>query len=157
MLARRFSAMGIILFMVACEPALSGYQHAVDFYHGPVNITGGMLVPLTTASLLSHVVIAAAGEVMDLERLHREIGDSVLERLQSLSLTMSDEPLDSITASARLVDQVSSELHEKLLLRNESTKQLIVESIYRDSEGTRCGRRHLRRIGAQHSRLDTGA
>ena len=87
--------MGITLFMVACEPALSGYQHAVDFYHGLVNITGGMLVPLTTASLLSHVVIAAAGEVMDLERLHREIGDSVLERLQSLSLTMSDEPLDS--------------------------------------------------------------
>lgn len=133
-LARRLSAQGIALFVVACEPALSGYQHAVDFYHGLVAITSGLLVPLTTASLLSHVVVAAAGEVMDLERLHRELGDSVLERLHSLRLDMgTDAPVD---ATSQLVDQVAVELHEKLLLRHESTKQLIVESIYRESEGT---------------------
>ncbi|WFC95160.1 Splicing factor [Malassezia brasiliensis] len=127
-LARLMSARGIPLFVVACEPALSGYQHAVDFYQGLVTITGGLLVPLTTASLLSHVVIAAAGEVMDLDRLHREVGDAVLDRMRSLSLSMGDDP------SSALMDQVTHELHEKLLLRNESTKQLIVESIYRESE-----------------------
>lgn len=131
LLARSMSVRGIPLFVVACEPALSGYQHAVDFYQGLVAITGGMLVPLTTASLLSHVVIAAAGEVMDLERLHHEVGDAVLDRMRSLSLSMGDEQ------SSSLMDQVTHELHEKLLLRNESTKQLIVESIYRESEGTR--------------------
>ncbi|CCU97435.1 unnamed protein product [Malassezia sympodialis ATCC 42132] len=134
-LARSMSARGISLFVVACEPALSGYQHAVDFYHGLVTITSGMLVPLTTASLLSHVVVAAAGEVMDLERLHRELGDSVLERMRSLSLDMQsagDAPVAD--ATSLLVDQVSVELHERLLLRNESTKQLIVENIYRESE-----------------------
>ncbi|WFD22605.1 hypothetical protein MEQU1_001277 [Malassezia equina] len=136
-LARSMSARGIALFVVACEPALSGYQHAVDFYHGLVTITSGMLVPLTTASLLSHVVVAAAGEVMDLERLHRELGDSVLDRMRSLSLDMqnaggADAP--AVDATSKLVDQVSVELHEKLLLRNESTKQLIVENIYRESE-----------------------
>ncbi|WFD19010.1 hypothetical protein MCAP1_001223 [Malassezia caprae] len=133
-LARSMSARGIALFVVACEPALSGYQHAVDFYHGLVTITSGMLVPLTTASLLSHVVVAAAGEVMDLERLHRELGDSVLERMRSLSLDMQgagDAPPED--ATSQLIDQVSMELHEKLLLRNESTKQLIVENIYRES------------------------
>ncbi|KAI3620372.1 hypothetical protein CBS9595_002339 [Malassezia furfur] len=130
LLARSMSARGIPLFVVACEPALSGYQHAVDFYQGLVTITGGLLVPLTTASLLSHVVIAAAGEVMDLDRLHREVGDAVLDRMRSLSLSMGDDP------SSSLMDQVTHELHEKLLLRNESTKQLIVESIYRESEGT---------------------
>lgn len=128
-LARAMSARGIPLFVVACEPALSGYQHAVDFYQGLVTITGGLLVPLTTASLLSHVVIAAAGEVMDMERLHREVGDAVLDRMRSLSLSMGDD------GSSALMDQVARELHEKLLLRNESTKQLIVESIYRESEG----------------------
>lgn len=134
-LARKMSAMGIPLFVVACEPALSGYQHAVDFYHGLVSITGGMTVPLTTASLLSHVVIAAAGEVMDLDRLHRELGDSVLERMKGLSLHLDEqETNDPSSAMMRLVDQVSSELHEKLLLRNENTKQLIIESIYRESE-----------------------
>lgn len=134
-LARKMSATGIPLFIVACEPALSGYQHAVDFYHGLVSITGGMTVPLTTASLLSHVVIAAAGEVMDLDRLHRELGDSVLERMKGLSLHLDDqEATDPSSAIMRLIDQVSSELHEKLLLRNENTKQLIIESIYRESE-----------------------
>ncbi|WFD06500.1 hypothetical protein MVES1_001847 [Malassezia vespertilionis] len=134
-LARAMSAKGITLFVVACEPALSGYQHAVDFYHGLVNITGGILVPLTTASLLSHVVIAAAGEVMDLDRLHREVGDAVLERLCSLSITKGEEADTQATdPSAKIVDQIAHELHEKLLLRNESTKQLIVESIYRESE-----------------------
>ncbi|WFD30916.1 hypothetical protein MSPP1_001940 [Malassezia sp. CBS 17886] len=134
-LARRLSSMGISLFVVACEPALSGYQHAVDFYQGLVIVTAGLLVPLTTASLLSHVVIAAAGEVMDMERLHHEVGDAVLERLQSLSLDMGGgaEGAEG-AASAHLMDQVAAELHEKLLLRNESTKQLVMESIYRDSD-----------------------
>lgn len=157
-LARSMSARGIALFVVACEPALSGYQHAVDFYHGLVTITSGMLVPLTTASLLSHVVVAAAGEVMDLERLHRELGDSVLDRMRSLSLDMqnaggADAP--AVDATSQLVDQVSVELHEKLLLRNESTKQLIVENIYRESEG-RFLTAH-RRIRAQHPGVDACA
>lgn len=117
---------GIPLFMVACEPALSGYQHAADFFQGLVRITGAMLLPLTSASLLSHVIIGAAGEAMDLERLHREVGDAVAERLRSLSLN---------AGPAQSLDDVARELHEKLMLRNESTKQLHVESIYRDSEG----------------------
>lgn len=152
-LARSMSARGISLFVVACEPALSGYQHAVDFYHGLVTITSGMLVPLTTASLLSHVVVAAAGEVMDLERLHRELGDSVLERMRSLSLDMQsagDAPVAD--ATSLLVDQVSVELHERLLLRNESTKQLIVENIYRESEGMFVAAHG--RIRAQYPRVD---
>lgn len=149
-LARAMSARGIPLFVVACEPALSGYQHAVDFYHGLAAVTGGMLIPLTTASLLSHVVIAAAGEVMDMERLHREVGDAVLDRMRSLSLSKGQ----NTTETADLMDQVASELHEKLLLRNESTKQLIVESIYRDSEGTHPG---SPRIRAQHPYMEPSA
>ena len=72
---------------------------------------------------------------MDLDRLHRELGDSVLERMKGLSLHLDEqETNDPSSAIMRLVDQVSSELHEKLLLRNENTKQLIIESIYRESE-----------------------
>lgn len=126
-LARQMAAAGISLFVVACEPALAGYQHAVDFYHGLVQITSGMLVPLTTASLLAHVVVAAASEVMDMDRLHREVGDAVLERLQSLSLS------SGATDPPALIDSVARELHEKLALRNESTRQLVIENIYRES------------------------
>ncbi|PWN50387.1 vWA-like protein [Violaceomyces palustris] len=127
-LARRLAANGIPLFMVACEPALSGYHHAADFYQGLVKITGAMLVPLTTASLLSHVILGVAGEAMDMERLHREIGDAVAERLRALSLE---------GGQSNPMDDVARELHERLLLRNESTKQLYIESIYRDSEESR--------------------
>ncbi|EPQ30289.1 uncharacterized protein PFL1_02405 [Pseudozyma flocculosa PF-1] len=127
-LARRFAKAGIPLFMIACEPALSGYMNATDFYQGLVRITGAMLVPLTTASLLSHVILGLAGEAMDLDRLHREIGDAVAERLRSLSLE---------GGQSNPMDDVARELHERLLLRNENTKQLHIESIYRDSEESR--------------------
>ncbi|KAJ1034302.1 hypothetical protein NDA18_001164 [Ustilago nuda] len=127
-LARQYAKVGIPLFMIACEPALSGYQHAADFYQGLVRITGAMLVPLTTASLLSHVILGIAGEAMDLERLHREIGDAIAERIQSLSLEGGQN---------NPMDDVARELHERLLLRNENTKQLYIESIYRDTEESR--------------------
>ncbi|KDN47001.1 hypothetical protein K437DRAFT_103248 [Tilletiaria anomala UBC 951] len=140
-LARRMAALGISLFMVACEPALSGYQHAADFYQGLVRVTGGMCVPLTTASLLSHVIVAAAGEAMDMERLHRDVGDAVLERLRGLSLDQQQQQQQQSTqafaAASVTLDDVARELHEKLLLRNENTKQLYIESIYRESEESR--------------------
>lgn len=116
---------GIGLLMVACEPILSAYHYAVDFFRALVQITGGTCVPLTTASLLSHVIVAAAAEAMDLERLHRDIGEELMNRLHSLSLNPNG-------ANASL-DDIARELHSKLLLREESTKQLYIESIYNDS------------------------
>lgn len=115
--------------MVACEPALSGYNYAADFYQALVRITGAQLLPLTSASLLAHVIIGAAGEAMDLDRLHREVGDAVAERMRSMSLEGSAQGDD-------IMDEVTRELHQSLRLRNESTKQLYIESIYRESEAS---------------------
>ncbi|CEH16437.1 hypothetical protein UM01098.1 [Ceraceosorus bombacis] len=123
--ARAMAASGIPLFMVACEPALSGYQHAADFYQGLVRITGGQLLPLTTASLLAPVIIGAAGECMSLDRLHREIGDQVAQRIAQMSL---DNPAEN-----DVMDSVTRDLYNSLTLRREVTKQLIVESIYRET------------------------
>lgn len=50
-----------------------------------------------------------------MERLVREVGAAVAER---------------VVGGQESVDDVARELHEKLLLRNESTKQLFVEDIY---------------------------
>lgn len=128
-IARQMAAAGIPLFMVACEPALSGYTYAADFYQALVRITGAQLLPLTSASLLAHVIIGAAGEAMDLDRLHREVGDAVAERLRSMSLESSSGGND-------IMDEVTRELHQSLRLRNENTKQLYIESIYRESEAS---------------------
>ncbi|KAE8251076.1 hypothetical protein A4X13_0g4169 [Tilletia indica] len=139
LLARHMARLGVSLYMVACEPALSGYQYGADFFQALVRLTGGQLLPLTTASLLSHVIIAAAGEAMELERLQREIGDAVADRLRSLSIANAGSSQGGATAAVvstdeASMDDVAKELHERLLLRNESTKQIYIESIYRQSE-----------------------
>ena len=54
-----------------------------------------------------------------MERLVREVGHAVAQR---------------ILGNNESVDDVARELHEKLLLRNESTKKVVIESIYKESE-----------------------
>ena len=131
---------------MACEPALSSYsvclsgchshhtilasflfssclvQFATDFYKALVNITSGIMLPLTTADLLAHAIVGLVLENLDMERLVREVGQAVAQR---------------ILGNNESVDDVARELHEKLLLRNESTKKVVIESIYRDSDEAR--------------------
>lgn len=77
------------------------------------------MLPLTTANLLAHAIIGSVLENLDMERLIREVGQQVAER---------------ILGGNESVDDVARELHEKLLLRNENTKKLVIENIYRESE-----------------------
>ncbi|KAF7298934.1 hypothetical protein MIND_00841400 [Mycena indigotica] len=121
-LARVMASRGITLFFVACEPALSGYSYATDFYRAITNITSGLMLPLTTADLLAHAIVGSVLENLDMERLVREVGHAVAAR---------------ILGNNESVDEVARELHEKLLLRNESTKKVVIESIYKDSEESR--------------------
>ena len=80
------------------------------------------MLPLTTADLLSHAIVGSVLENLDMERLVREVGHAVAQR---------------ILGNNESVDDVARELHEKLLLRNESTKKVVIESIYKDSEEAR--------------------
>lgn len=109
----------MLQFVVACEPALSGYQFGLDFFKALTVITSAVLVPLTTASLLSHVIVGSALEQMDMDHLIEEVGLAVAERVHG---------------GQESVDDVARELHEKLLLRGEATKQLTFETIHKDSE-----------------------
>lgn len=102
-------------FVVACEPALSGYQFGLDWFRSLTVITSALLVPLTTATLLSHVIVGSALEHLEMERLIQEVGQAVAERIH---------------AGMQTVDDVAKELHERLLLRGEETKQLKFESIH---------------------------
>lgn len=125
---------------MACEPALSGYsvsriirddglfrvfmtsiyeQYATDFFQAIVNVTSGLMLPLTTADLLAHAIVGSVLENLDMERLINEVGQAVAQR---------------ILGANESVDDVARELHERLLLRNESTKRVVFESIYRESD-----------------------
>ena len=98
---------------------LTYMQYATDFYQAITNITSGLMLPLTTADLLTHAIVGSVLENLDMERLVREVGQAVSQR---------------ILGNNESVDDVARELHERLLLRNESTKKVVIESIYRDSE-----------------------
>jgi hypothetical protein len=117
-IVRVMASRGITLFFVACEPALSGYSYATDFYQAITSITSGLMLPLTTADLLAHAIVGSVLENLDMERLVREVGHAVAQR---------------ILGNNESVDDVARELHEKLLLRNESTKKVVIESIYKES------------------------
>ena len=97
-------------------------QYATDFYQAITTITSGLMLPLTTADLLAHAIVGSVLENLDMERLVREVGHAVAQRILGYNES---------------VDDVAKELHEKLLLRNESTKKVVIESIYRDSEEAR--------------------
>jgi hypothetical protein len=80
------------------------------------------MLPLTTANLLAHAIIGSVLENLDMERLIREVGQAVATR---------------ILGNQESVDDVARELHERLLLRNENTKKVVFENIYRDSAEAR--------------------
>lgn len=77
------------------------------------------MLPLLTADLLTHAIVGSVLENLDMERLVREVGEAVAQR---------------ILGNNESVDDVAKELHEKLLLRNESTKKVVIESIYKESD-----------------------
>ena len=94
-------------------------QFATDFFKAITTITSGLMLPLTTADLLTHAIVGSVLENLDMERLVREVGQAVAQR---------------ILGNNESVDDVARELHERLLLRNESTKKVVIESIDRESE-----------------------
>lgn len=100
-------------------PCLTSLQFATDFFKAITTITSGLMLPLTTADLLTHAIVGSVLENLDMERLVREVGQAVAQR---------------ILGNNESVDDVARELHERLLLRNESTKKVVIESIYRESE-----------------------
>jgi hypothetical protein len=106
----------------ARAPCLTRAQYANDFYQALTAITSGIMLPLTTADLLAHAIVGLVLENLDMERLVREVGQAIAQR---------------ILGNNESVDDVARELHEKLLLRNESTKKVVIESIYKESDEAR--------------------
>lgn len=68
-IAKQMAELGIILYVVACEPSLSGFKGAHDFFAGIAEITEGRYLPLTGAHLLPDVIIGGAKEEVSLQKL----------------------------------------------------------------------------------------
>ncbi|KAJ3130464.1 hypothetical protein HK098_000029 [Nowakowskiella sp. JEL0407] len=119
-IARQMSTHGITIFSVACEPALSGYRYAVDFFTAIAKMTGGMMLPLTSATLLPEVVIGGAREQIDLER-----------RMEALRLDA--EKYEKEKGGKVNEKDMLKHLHQQMLDRGEHLTQLSVENPYQQS------------------------
>merc|ERR1719150_1173209 len=76
-IAQEMAERGIILYVVACEPSLSGYAGAHDLMAGLAEITEGRYLPLTGAHLLPNVIIGGAKEEVSLANLEQFVQDQM--------------------------------------------------------------------------------
>ncbi|KAH6874238.1 hypothetical protein BKA70DRAFT_261074 [Coprinopsis sp. MPI-PUGE-AT-0042] len=78
-IARQMAEHGISLYVIACEPTLSHYKHAVDFYRSLTEITSGRMVPLLNASRLGDYIVGSVLETLETEELLAQFQNIVLE------------------------------------------------------------------------------
>lgn len=69
----QMSMRGICIYSVGCEPALSGYRYAKDFFVAAAQKTNGQAVSLRSAAALADVIMGGAIEEMDLQQLADEV------------------------------------------------------------------------------------
>mmetsp|Transcript_1661 Transcript_1661/g.3350 ORF Transcript_1661/g.3350 Transcript_1661/m.3350 type:complete len:445 (+) Transcript_1661:375-1709(+) len=69
----QLSALGVALYAVGCQPALSRYKFATDFFVMCAERTNGQAVSLSSAAALADVIMGGAIEEMDLTKLTNEL------------------------------------------------------------------------------------
>ncbi|KAG2364336.1 hypothetical protein BDR07DRAFT_1401840 [Suillus spraguei] len=112
-LAREMLRKKITLHFVACEPSLSSFHNALDFYRGLTRITAGIVVPLLDARVMSTCIIGSALESLAIQDLINEYRETLDE------LVPSREP-----------SLVVKYLHALMRVRGRTANQLIMEDIY---------------------------
>lgn len=140
-LARTLASNGVVVYMVACEPTLSQYERSVDFYRGLVKVTGGLLVPMTSATLLADTIVATVTEAVDLERLHAQLNQRFATEFERLRQLDSPDPVAvpySDVPSAQVLQQVSDLVYNDLLASQVQTTQVHFDNLYKETPGTCC-------------------
>jgi len=97
-IAQEMAERGIILYVVACEPSLSGYTGAHDLMAGLAEITEGRYLPLTGAHLLPNVIIGGAKEEVSLQKLQKFVEDE-MEQIKAQEPTIKKEEMNARIAS----------------------------------------------------------
>jgi len=73
------SKRGITIYSVGCQPALSAYAFATDFFIAVAERTNGQAVALGSAAVLADVILGGAIETMDLQSLRTVFDKRVYE------------------------------------------------------------------------------
>merc|ERR1719473_1665925 len=106
----QMSAKGITIYSVGCQPALSSYRFATEFFIAVAERTNGQAVALGSAAALADVILGASIEEMDLEALANEVS-AMAREVRSAAPALSDE-------------QVQQQVYRGLQSKGVKTRQL---------------------------------
>ncbi|KAF9530877.1 hypothetical protein CPB83DRAFT_849794 [Crepidotus variabilis] len=118
-LARQMSQKGITLFVIACEPGLSRWKHAIDFYTALSEITSGRMFPLLMADKLGEYIVGTAIETIETEKLISEFENTILE---------------DVYDKDKKVEDVVGNLQDYIKTRGIQVNTVVVEDVYRSSD-----------------------
>lgn len=118
-IVRQMAERGITLYVIACEPSLSRYMHAIDFYRAICQITSGKMVPLLNASQLGDYIVGSTLETFETEKLIQEFQGVILE---------------DVYGQGKPVDEVMGNMQQKMEERKTEIQTLILEDIYNPSK-----------------------
>ena len=79
----QMSMRGISVYTVGCQPALSHYRYATDFFIAAAERTNGQAVALESAAALADVIMGGAIEEMELTKLTDDVQRTVAALQQS--------------------------------------------------------------------------
>ena len=117
-IARQMAEHGISLYVIACEPSLSRYKHAVDFYKALTQITSGRMVPLLNASQLGDYIIGSALETLETEELIAQFQNTILE---------------DVYGQGKSVEEVVEKVQQQLQQQQAQIQTLQVDDVYAPS------------------------
>jgi len=116
-------------------------------------MTSGVMLPLTTADLLAMTIVGSVLENMDMERLITgelprcwHVHELTIRNwLRSRSANQAERPIDAECRGGCSVspptdkssELISRELHERLMLRNEQTKQVRLPEVYIEDDNAK--------------------
>jgi len=121
-IARQMAERGIALFVIACEPALSRYRNAVDFYTALTQLTSGKMFSLMMADKLGDYIVGTAVETIETEKLIKEFENVIV---------------DDVYGSGTPIDKVTNDLQEKLNLKGHKLNTMAVDNIYNETSVTK--------------------
>jgi hypothetical protein len=89
-IAREMSNLGISIYAVGCEPALSSYNNAKALMICLSDITGGKAVCLSSASLLADVILGGAAEELNIQMLAEQLAPEVAAIKKEVALSHAE-------------------------------------------------------------------
>jgi len=109
------SAKGICVYAIGCQPALSRYRFATDFFIACAERTNGQAIALDSAQALADVIMGASMEEMDLAKLTDVIERQVINLRAEAPELPEDEYISRVTEELQAQGIATRQVKSKAL------------------------------------------